>query len=152
LNKNKKLIIKNDITINAPASVVWTALTNPLQTKKYMFGCEPVTDWKPGSPMLWKGVFNGQELVAVKGHIVDIKEGRFLAYTTFDPNAATEDIPENYATVTYLLADENGKTHLTVTQGDFAKVADGEKRYQDAQQEGGWAGILEQIKDLVEKQ
>lgn len=149
---DKQLIIKNDITINAPASVVWNALTNPLQTKKYMFGCEPVTDWKPGSPMLWKGVFDGKELIAVKGNIVAIQEGKYLAYTTFDPNSTTEDIPENYATVTYSLKEENGKTHFAVTQGDFAKVADGEKRFQDAQQEGGWAGILEQIKDLVEKQ
>jgi uncharacterized protein YndB with AHSA1/START domain len=117
-----------------------------------MFGCEPVTDWKPGSPMLWKGVFDGNELIAVKGSIVAIEEGKYLAYTTFDPNSATEDIPENYATVTYTLKEENGKTHLHVTQGDFAKVADGEKRFQDAQQEGGWAGILEQIKNLVEKQ
>lgn len=31
----KPLIVKNSITINAPASKVWDALTNPEQTKKY---------------------------------------------------------------------------------------------------------------------
>src|SRR5690349_9455815 len=104
---DKQLIIKNDITINAPASVVWNALTNPLQTKKYMFGCETVTDWKPGSPLVWKGVFDGKELVAVKGSVVSIQEGKYLAYTTFDPNSTTQDIPDNYATVTYTLKEEN---------------------------------------------
>jgi uncharacterized protein YndB with AHSA1/START domain len=102
--------------------------------------------------MLWKGVFDGKELITVKGNIVSIQEGKHLAYTTFDPNSTTPDIPENYATVTYTLKEENGRTHLVVTQGDFARVTDGEKRFRDAQQEGGWTGILEQIKALAEKQ
>jgi len=43
------LLIKNTIVINAPASKVWDALVNPEQTKKYMFGCETICDWQPGS-------------------------------------------------------------------------------------------------------
>jgi len=90
------LIVKNTITINAPASKVWDALVNPQQTKKYMFGCETVSDWKPGSPLLWKGVFDGKELVAVKGTVVSIQPEKYLEYTTIDPNNPNmEDIPEN---------------------------------------------------------
>lgn len=147
---DKELTIKNSIEIDAPAAKVWDALVNPAQTKKYMYGCEPITDWKPGSEMLWKGVFDGHEMVAVKGHIVDIRDKSFLAYTTFDPNSTTEDLPENYATVTYTLSEAKGKTTFTVTQGDFAKLADGEKRYKDATNEGGWGPLLEQIKRIAE--
>jgi len=148
---SEPLIVKNVITINASASKVWDALTNPEQTKKYMFGCETVSDWKAGSPLLWKGVFNGVELIAVKGRIVKIEPGKFLAYTTFDPNSTMEDIPENYLTVTYDLVSENGKTKLTVTQGDFSKVAEGQKRYHDAYNNGsGWNPVLVEIKKLVE--
>lgn len=46
------LFIKNTITINAPITKVWDALINPEQTKKYMFGCEAVSDWKVGSSLL----------------------------------------------------------------------------------------------------
>ena len=147
----QELIVKNDITINAPAATVWDVLTNPEQTKKYMYGCETVSDWKIGSPLLWKGVWDGKEMVAVKGSIVDIQPGSFLAYTTIDPNNPNmSDTPENYLTVTYSLSETNGHTHLIVTQGSYTKVADGEKRYNDAVNAGGWSTLLIQIKNLIE--
>lgn len=146
------LIVENSITINAPASKVWDALVNPEQTKKYMFGCETVSDWQVGSPLLWKGVYEGNEMVFVKGDIVAIEPGKLLVYTVIDPNSTTiPDLPENYLTVTYALAEDNGQTVLTVTQGDFATVADGEKRYTETYNNGeGWNPILVQIKALVE--
>ena len=126
-------------------------MTNPEQTKKYMFGCETVSDWKQGSPLLWKGTYESKEMIFVKGNIVDIQPGKFLAYTTIDPNSTIEDIPENYLTVTYELTTENGHTILTVTQGDYTKVADGERRYKEAYNNGeGWNPILIEIKKLVE--
>lgn len=144
-------IVTNSITINAPAAQVWDALVNPVQTKKYMFGCEPITDWKPGSLLLWRGVFDGKELDAVKGHVVKIEPNRYLEYTAIDPNSTIPDIPENYLTITYHLEEQNGQTRFTVTQGDYAKVAEGERRYNDTIAEGGWEGILVQIKKLVEE-
>jgi uncharacterized protein YndB with AHSA1/START domain len=147
----KPLTIKNTIVIKAPISKVWDALTNPEQTKKYMFGCETVSDWKKGSPLLWKGSYEGKEMVFVKGNIVDIKPEKFLAYTTIDPSSTIEDIPENYLTVTYELVFENGQTVLTVTQGDYSTVAEGERRYQEASNNGvGWNPILVEIKKMVE--
>lgn len=145
------LIIKNNITINAPMARVWDALTNPEQTPKYMFGCEALSDWNVGSPLLWKGNWEGQEMVFVKGHIVRIEAPTLLAYTTFDPNSTIEDLPENYLMVTCELSEEDGTTNLQVTQGDYATVADGERRYQDSYNGGeGWNPILVEIKKLVE--
>ena len=103
------LFIKNSITISAPQSKVWNALINPEQTKKYMFGSEAISDWRVGSPLIWKGLYEGKEMIFVKGSVVDIKPERFLAYTVFDPNSTIEDIPENYLTVTYELTPDNGK-------------------------------------------
>ncbi|MGB8193795.1 MAG: SRPBCC domain-containing protein [Chitinophagaceae bacterium] len=144
------LFVKNSITINAPASVVWDALTNPEQTKKYMFGCETVSDWKEGSPLLWQGSYEGKDMVFVKGIIQKIQAKKYLAYTTIDPNSDVEDKPENYLTVTYELTPENDQTVLTVTQGDYSKVGDGERRYNETVSGGGWQPILDQIKQLVE--
>lgn len=148
---NTPLIVKGEISINAPAAAVWDALTNPEQTKKYMFGCEALSDWQPGSPLLWKGNFNGVEMVAVKGTIVSIQPGRSLVYTTIDPNnPALADIPENYLTVTCRLQEQDGRTLLAVSQGDFSKVAEGEDRYKQSVDGGGWDPILIQIKQLLE--
>jgi uncharacterized protein YndB with AHSA1/START domain len=146
------LIVKNSIRINAPASKVWDALTNPAQTKKYMFGCETVSDWKVGSPLLWQANYEGKDTVFVKGEIVSIEPEKFLAYTTIDPNSPIEDVPKNYLTVTYDLAETDGQTFLTVTQGDYTKVAEGERRYIEAYNDGqGWNPILVERKKIAEE-
>jgi len=146
------LIIENSIIINAPAERVWDALVNPEQTKKYMFGSETVSDWKVGSPLIWKGTHEGREVIFVKGDVVEIEPEKYMAYTVFDPHSKIEDIPENYLTITYDLKSENRGTILTVTQGDYAKVAEGDRRYNETYNGGeGWLPILREIKKLVEK-
>jgi uncharacterized protein YndB with AHSA1/START domain len=148
---SQPLIVTSTITIRASAARVWDALTNPARTKEYMFGCEALSDWKVGSPLIWKGNFDGVELVAVKGSILEIQPGKFLAYTVIDPNnPSIPDLPENYLTVTYTLSEEGGATILTATQGDYNTVADGENRYKHSVDGGGWAPVLTGIKKLVE--
>lgn len=145
------LTVTSTIAIDAPAVLVWDVLTDPEQTQKYMFGCEALSDWKPGSPLLWQGMWENREMVFVKGTIVAIDPTTLLAYTTFDPNSTLPDIPENYVTVTYRLIETNNQTRLTVTQGDFSFVADGERRYQEAHNNGeGWNPILVQVKAIAE--
>ncbi len=144
------LIITNSITIKAPVEKVWDALVNPEQTKKYMFGCEAISDWKPGSELLWRGNYESNDMVFVKGKIVEINPGKFLSYTTIDPNSGIADIPENYLTVTYDLKEEKGQTILTASQGDYSTVGDGEKRFRETLDGGGWQPILEEIKKLLE--
>lgn len=146
------LIVKNSISINAPAEKVWDALVNPEQTKKYMFGCETVSDWKPGSELLWKGNYEGKDMIFVKGKIIEIIPGKYLSYTTIDPNSGIADIPENYLTVTYDLKVENDETILTATQGDYSTVGEGEKRFRETLEGGGWQPILVEIKKLVESE
>lgn len=146
-----KLIVKNSIIINSDVLKVWDALTNPEQTKKYMFGCEAVSDWKAGNPLLWKGSYEGKEMVFVKGIILAIQPNSFLKYTVIDPNSSMPDIPENYLNVTYELSGENGQTALIVLQDGFENAADGEKRYKDVYNNGeGWNPVLIEIKKLVE--
>jgi len=147
----EKLIVKNTVTINAPASKVWDALVNPEQTKKYMFGCETVSDWQPGSQLLWKMNHVGKEIIPVKGVIKDIKPDKLLTYTVIDPDASYPDIPENYLNVRYELEENKGVTVLTVLQDGFEGAAEGEKRYKDVYNNGeGWNPILAEIKKLVE--
>ena len=143
----KELIVKKSVTVNADISKVWDALTNPERTKNYMFGCEALSDWKVGSPLIWKGAADGK--VYVKGNIVKIQHEKLLQYTTFDPNSDFEDVPSNYLTVTIELSPEKGQTTLSVTQGDFAGVENGEKRYNDSI--GGWDYALKGLKEVVEK-
>ena len=148
---NEPLFVRNEITIHASASIVWDMLVNPEQTKKYMFGCETVSEWKPGSALLWRGNHEGKEMVFVKGNIIEIDPGKFLSYTTIDPNSSIDDTAENYLTVTYSLRDDGENTVLAVSQGDYSKVAEGERRFKEASNNGeGWNPILVEIKKLAE--
>src|SRR3984885_15308858 len=111
---SQPLIVENTITFRAPAARVWNALTNPAETKKYMFGCEALSDWKEGSPLIWKGNFNGVELVGEKGIVLKIRPGQYLEYTVIDPNnPKIPDLPGNYLTVTCELTEQDGITTLT---------------------------------------
>src|SRR5690606_23554512 len=111
-----KLVVKNSIEINASAAKVWDTLVNPAKTKVYMFGCETVSDWKVGSPLLWKMIHEGKELIPVKGIVLENKPHTLFKYTVIDPYASYPDIPENHLNVTYQLHEQNGKTTLTVLQ------------------------------------
>jgi uncharacterized protein YndB with AHSA1/START domain len=148
----KTLFVKNTITIDAPTAKVWDVLTNPQQTKKYMFGCETVSEWKKGSTLEWIAPYEGRDVVFVTGIIKDVQPGKFLAYTTVDATAPVKDSPENSLVATYEVVDDHGKTILNVTQGDFAKVVDSERRYKEVYNNGeGWNPIMVQIKKIAEE-
>jgi len=147
----EKQIVQNIITINATPQKVWDALINPEQTKKYMFGCETISDWKVGSSLLWRGSYEGKETVFVSGFILEIQPEKILKYSVIDPNAQYPHTAENHLNITYKLENVNGQTTLTVIQDGFENAAEGEKRYTDVYNNGdGWNPILKLIKEVVE--
>ncbi len=144
-------LVTNTISINAPTTDVWDTLVNPAKTKVYMFGCETISDWTVGSDLLWRGHYEGKDMVFVKGKIKVIEPNKLLVYTVFDPFASYPDIPENHLSVTYKLEQLGAQTVLTIIQDGFEGAAEGEKRYEEVYNKGeGWNPILVQIKALVE--
>ena len=142
----KELVVKRSLNIKAPARRVWEILTDPGHTQKYMFGCEVVSDWKIGSALLWKGASDG--VIYVKGNLLRLEKEKLFEFTVFDPNSGIEDVPSNYSTVTIELTPGNGGTLLSVTQGDFAGMADGKNRFMSA--EAGWDVVLPKIQEMAE--
>jgi uncharacterized protein YndB with AHSA1/START domain len=57
---NDPLIAQVTITINAPGSKVWEALTKPDLIKQYLFGTTVTTDWQVGSPIIYEGQWQGK--------------------------------------------------------------------------------------------
>ena len=142
-----ELVVRRSIEIKAPARRIWELLTDPGHTVKYMFGCEVISDWNIGSPLLWKGAADG--VVYVKGNLIALEKEKLFSFTVFDPNAGIEDTPSNYTTVVIELTPVNGTTALTVTQGDFTGVVDGRNRFMST--EAGWDMVLPRIKELAEE-
>ena len=135
--------VTKSIVIAAPAKRVWEALTDPVQVKQYMWGSDVVSDWKQGSPLVYRGVWEGKPFED-KGTILEIDPPRLLRTNYFSPLSGKPDLPENYAEVTYKLSAEAGGTKLTVSQGNIPDESG------KAQSEGNWGMVLESIKKLIE--
>ncbi len=136
-------VAKASITIHAPASRIWEALTKPDQIKQYFFGTNVVTDWKVGSPIYYRGEWQGRSYED-KGTILKFEPGKRLVSTHWSPLAGVPDRPENYHTVTYLLAEHDGETDVTILQDKNA--SDEEK----AHSEENWQMVLAGLKKFVE--
>lgn len=111
----KNLTAEAKIAVNAPIQRVWDALVTPETIKKYMFGATVVSDWKEGSPIVWKGEWQGKPY-ADKGVILQLKPNRLLQYSHFSPLSGVPDIPDNYHTVRIELASKGTQTNVSLTQ------------------------------------
>jgi uncharacterized protein YndB with AHSA1/START domain len=111
---NKTLIAKATITINAPTPKVWDALTEPDLIKQYLFGTEVITDWQVGSPITYKGIWEGKSYED-KGRVLQIEPGKLLVSTFWSSLSGLPDIPESYKTVRYEISTEGNGTRLIIT-------------------------------------
>lgn len=145
-----KLMVEDGTQIQAPAERVWKILTQSEFIQQYMFGCIVETDWKPGSPLLWKGAADGH--LYVKGHVVAIDPPKRLEYTVIGTDTKLPDVPENYLTIVYKVADQkDGSVNLQLSMGDYNAVGEGKKRYDETVAGGGWAPMLKKMKELAEQ-
>jgi uncharacterized protein YndB with AHSA1/START domain len=136
-------IAKSTITIYAQADKVWDAITNPEFIKQYLYGAQVVTDWKEGSPIVYKGNYQGKAYED-KGSVLKVETQKLLVITHWSPLSGTPDRPENYHTVRYSLARENDRTHLTITQDNNSSK---EEQQQNA---NFWKTALKSIKKMLE--
>ncbi len=141
---NKNLIAKTSIDIDAPAGQVWHALVDPEAIQKYMFGTHVISDWHVGSPILWKGEWQGKSYED-KGVILRFEPGRAIQYSHFSPLAGLTDKPENYHTVTIELSPKGDLTRVELSQDNNASE---EER---AHSEKNWEAMLADLKKYVQK-
>src|SRR5581483_31662 len=140
----KTFTAKATVAIHAPASKVWQALTDPELIKQYLFGSEVITDWKVGSPIIYRGMWQGKPFED-KGKVLQVKPEKLLEVSHWSPLSGVPDTPENYHKVTYELAPEDGGTRVTILQDNNASE---EER---AHSEQNWNLVLGNLKKLLEQ-
>lgn len=105
-----------EVTIDALPAIVWQALINPDLIAKYLYGTRTETTWKVGDPITFAGDYNGQRYED-KGTVLEFEPRRKLSYSYWSSMSGTPDIPQNYSTVSFIVASiGSGGTHLVVTQ------------------------------------
>lgn len=135
---------KSTVVIDASASNVWDALTKPELIKKYFFGTDVHTDWKAGSPIRFTGEWEGKKYED-KGKVLTNEPQKLIKYTYWSSLSGKEDKPENYQTLSYGLSESGNKTSLTIKQEGLQ--SEQEKEHS----EKNWKGVLEGLKNLLEK-
>jgi uncharacterized protein YndB with AHSA1/START domain len=133
------------VTIHAPAKKVWDALTKPELIKKYFFGTDTHTDWKPGSPIRFTGEWQGKKYED-KGTVLNFEPKQIIRYTYWSSMSGIEDKQENYVTITYQLREKNGNTELEITQEN---IPDEKTK---THSEENWNKVLDGLKKMVEKE
>jgi uncharacterized protein YndB with AHSA1/START domain len=134
--------------VNAPPAAVWNALTNLNAFKQFFFGSNVVTDWSVGSPIRFRGNWNGHTYED-KGTIKSFDVNRRLAFTHWSPLSKLEDKPENYHIVSFDLRSTNGGTEVVLTQinQSDAEPLTPENRKEYAK---NWTIVLDGLKKAVE--
>ncbi|MBX7203871.1 MAG: SRPBCC domain-containing protein [Bacteroidia bacterium] len=139
-----KFIANISGNLHATPEEVWNALTNPDIIAQYFFGTEAISDWKVGSPLHFKGVWEGKAYLD-KGTILKSEFARLFEYDYISSFSGLEDKPENYAIITYRLFPEQEGTRLEITQTNIAT----EEMQKHSEQ--NWGYILTNLKQLLEK-
>ena len=140
---NNTFVAKAAITINAPASRVWDALTKPDLIKLYLFGTQVTTDWRVGSPITYQGMWEGKAYKD-KGQVLQVEPGKLLVSTFWSSLSGLPDVPENYRTVRYELSAAGNGVRLTITQDNNHSQEEADQSAQN------WKTVLDGIKKLLE--
>lgn len=139
----KGFVAKASVDIRASVAKVWQALTKPEIIKRYMFGADVVSDWRVGSPIIWRGVWQGRPFED-RGTILRLEEGRLLEYSHFSPLSGRPDAPENYHRVTIRLDGDGSRTSVALSQDGNGTEAAREHS------ERNWEVMLKGLKLLLE--
>jgi len=143
MKMNKTFTATVSTTIDAPASKVWDAITKPELIKKYLFDTDVISDWKVGSPILYRGEWQGKPFED-RGKILEFEPGKRLVSTHWSPLSGVPDLPENYHTVTYELSEKSGGTEVTILQDNNASEEENDHS------EANWKTVLDGLKKLLE--
>jgi uncharacterized protein YndB with AHSA1/START domain len=109
-----------------------------------MFGTNVASDWKEGSPIVWKGEWKGKAYED-KGVILKLQPERMLQYSHFSPLSGQPDKPENYHTVTIELSSDEAKTLVSLSQ-DNNPTEEARKHSEE-----NWKTMLANLKKFLEE-
>ncbi len=131
------------IRINASAERVWETVTKPELVKRWQYGSDLLTDWKPGSDIRFRTAWE-DKVFEQWGKVLVFRPNELVSYSLLAPRPGFEDKPENYFVMSYVLTEDNGQTKLDIIQED--------NRLHAVQEEpqGEENPILKALKDLAE--
>ena len=131
------------LTIKAPSSKVWDALTKPEMVEQWQYGSVLTTNWQIGTEIRFKSEWEGKSFEQW-GTILEVTPNQKLRYNLFAPRPDLEDKPENYFEMEFKLIEHGDNTVLEIIQEDNRPGA------QQEVEQGEENPALKMLKELVE--
>lgn len=132
------------VLVHAPRKAVWDAVTKPELVQKYFFGTRLATDWRVGSPVTFRGEWNG-EAYEDRGTVLAFDAPRALEFDYWSSFSGTEDVKERRQIIRYDLEEASGGTKVSVSQSNI----DSQERADDSTK--NWQVVLDGLKKVVEE-
>jgi len=129
--------------IQAPIRDAWALLVDPVQLGRLFWDSTVESDFLPGHPIVWKGVWEGKRFED-KGTIRQAKAPTLLQCTHWAPSSGP-DIEENYALLTWQLSEEKDGVRVTFRHENIATLQMKEHS------EPMWKMLLDRMKEMLEK-
>ncbi len=126
-----------EAAVGAPIAEVWAALTDTEVLGAIMFGSTVETDWQVGSPIVYRGEWEGKPFED-RGVVIEVTEPTRLRVSHETPGSdATHEVK-------YELSDLGDTTHVKVTQDHNASTEAAAESSQN------WQAMLQALKRAVE--
>jgi uncharacterized protein YndB with AHSA1/START domain len=132
------------IVIRASREAIWDAITQPELVKQYFFGTNLSTDWRVGSPIFFRGEWEGKAYED-KGTVLSFEPMKSLSFNYWSAFSGHEDKPELRHIVRYDLEETPEGVRVTLNQSNVDTQAHAEHSQQN------WQKVLTSLKELVEK-
>jgi uncharacterized protein YndB with AHSA1/START domain len=128
--------------ITATPERVWHALTDPAMTRRFYFGLAVESDWRPGSPIVYRGTAaNCPVAVLLAGEIVHVEPGRRLVHSLLSDTDTDRDVQ---SWVNWELEEsEPGVCRASLTCDDL-------DRFDDPERDEAWCRLLSDLKTVLE--
>ena len=132
------------ISVRAPRERVWRALTTAADLRRYMFGAEVESAWTEGSPIVWRGEWEGTPFED-HGTVLLVAPGSMLQYTHASGAAERSGKPRVVHTVTIRLSGGDDGTRIDLAQDNNGS------EWERQHAEDNWRRMLAGLKQLVEE-
>lgn len=149
---DNETIVQRTMRVDAPAEMVWHALTAPELTRLYYGGRVVLGTWKRGTQVRWvEKTETADQILRAQGTVMANLPDHRLRYTYYEPASGLPDEPGSYTMVDLSLeTDRNGETLVHLWLGDFAGLPHAARRAREAGRY--WVEVLVGLKRTAEEQ
>ena len=142
--------IEKQITLDAPRSRVWRALTEVKQFNAW-FGVSLATPFAPGAEVSGQLAIRGYEHVTLTIWIETMEPDRFFSFR-WHPYAIEPGVDysaEPTTLVSFTLEDAGAGTRLTIVESGFDAIPESRRAKAFSMNRNGWNGQAENIRKYL---